>query len=169
MSGINNNRLNIVMTSEELASVKSLFTAIQEKLHFLIGLTPAERISLPKINVNNKVFAEDACNVLKNNPQLFPPFMTITELENDLELFRQLDELHTLSRQLTERIVDTRMLAGSEAYTTALSIYRMSEAAALSGLAGSKIIYKQLRDRFKLSRSTDSGNAPNPEVGSPTS
>jgi len=54
MSGINNNRVNAVMTSDQLANVKTLFAAIQAQLPFLVGLSPAERVNLPKINVSNK-------------------------------------------------------------------------------------------------------------------
>jgi len=168
MSGINNNRVNAVMTSDQLANVKTLFAAIQAQLPFLVGLSPAERVNLPKINVSNKAFTEDAFNALRNNSTLFPPFMDTNALQNDLSLFAQLDELSAICRQLSEKIDDTRIIAGSEAYTTALSVYRISEAAAIAGMPGSKAIYQQLKARFSYSPATSEAGTPTPEAGAPT-
>ncbi|MNU55581.1 hypothetical protein D3C71_446630 [compost metagenome] len=163
MSGINNNRVNAVMTSDQLANIKTLFAAIQAQLPFLVGLSPAERMSLPKINVGNKTFSEDAGNALRNSPQLFPSFLSADMLQNDLNLFNQLDEISAICRQLSERIEDTRILAGSEAYTTALSIYRIAEAASIAGMPGSKAVYQQLKERFNYR--PGSATPPTPEEG----
>jgi hypothetical protein len=65
-------------------------------------------------------------------------------------------------------------VAGSEAFTTALGIYRIAEAASIAGMPGSKVVYQHLRDRFRNTRSTgtDTGGAtddtPTSEVGGPT-
>lgn len=169
MSGINNNRLNEVLSIDAVQSIKALLLQIQNQMPFLVGLSPGERMTLPKINVSNKAFAEDAFNVLRNNPSLFPAFLDVDFLQNDLVLFQQLDELATLSRQLTEKIEDTRTLAGSEAFTTALSIYRIAESASIAGISGSDTIYKQLRDRFIYASTPNTGATPTPEEASPTS
>lgn len=166
MSGINNNRVNAVMNSDQLANVKTLFAAIQAQLPFLVGLTPAERMGLPKINVNNKTFTEDAAIALRNSPQLFPAFLSIDMMQNDLDLFHQLEELSAICRQLSERIEDTRILAGSEAYTTALSVYRIAEAASIAGMPGSKAVHQHLKERFNYR--PGSATPPTPEQGADT-
>ena len=62
MANLTNNRLNVVATAAQIASVKAALTTIDTNLPFLIGLTTEERILLPAINVDNKVFTEDAIN-----------------------------------------------------------------------------------------------------------
>ena len=148
MSGITSNRLNTTLPEASMMLIKSLLEQIQSLLPFIIGLTPAERQAIPKINVSNKSFTEDALSILANNNGLFPSFINVVNLNNDLTLYRQLDELATISRQLTEKIEDTQMLAGSEAYVTALSIYRLTEAAAAAGMPGADVLYWQLKERF---------------------
>ena len=49
--------------------------------------------------------------------------------------------MELLAMQLTEKIRDTRMLCGSEAYVSSLSAYRFFEAAALAGVAGADAVY----------------------------
>jgi hypothetical protein len=105
-------------------------------------------MSLPKINVANKQFVSDALFAIQNNSQLFPAYVSATELSKDLTLFNQLDDLHTLAQQFAEKLRDTQILAGSEAYVSALTIYRLMEAASNAGLPGTDTIYEQLAERF---------------------
>ena len=51
-------------------------------------------------------------------------------------------------RRLYERIVHTRMLAGSEAYYGSLLFYHSSKSAAANGVPGSQLIAKRLAERF---------------------
>ena len=54
-----------------------------------------------------------------------------------------------------------RILAGSEAYVAALSVYKLVGAAASAGVEGTDTIYEQLRERFTVSTNTSS-TPPNP-------
>jgi hypothetical protein len=49
---------------------------------------------------------------------------------------------------LSEKISDTQMLAGSEAYITSLAAYRMFEGAAKAGMAGADSVYDELKQHF---------------------
>jgi hypothetical protein len=69
-------------------------------------------------------------------------------MQNDLSLFTQLDEIILLVKQLLERLEDTQMLAGSEAYTSALAVYRLISSAADAGVPGADAVNAQLKARF---------------------
>lgn len=148
MSNTTINRVNATLTPEAVQTVKNAIAGIQQALPFLVGLTPNERVSLPKISVSNKVFTEDAIKAAVNNPDLLPGFIKAEDLKTDLDLFHALDELVLLVQQTAEKLADTQLLAGSEAYTSALTIYKIFGAAAGTGVAGSKTVYDQLRQRF---------------------
>ena len=124
-------------------------------LHFQKGLTADERKTLNTIDVNNKAFTEDAINAGVNNVTLVPPYISVANMKNDLTLFTQLDELSGIANQLCERIEDTRMLAGSEAYASALALYKTFGAAADAGVPGADSIVEQLKKRF----ASNTGNA----------
>jgi hypothetical protein len=149
------------MTPAQVTDVKNAITAINTAINFSVSLTTDERASLPKISVANKSFTEDAINAIANNASLFPAYLDVKLMQNDLELYRQLDELSTMLRQTLERIEDTRILAGSEAYVSALSIYKLVGAAASAGVQGTDTIYEQLRERFTVSTNTNP-TPPNP-------
>ena len=148
MSNLSNNRLNTTATAAQIAAVKTALQTINTNLPFLIGLTIDERIALPAINVNNKAFTEDAINAAVNNTALIPSYVNVPNMQSDLTLFSQLDELILLTKQLLERLEDTQLLAGSEAYTSALAVYKLVSSASDAGVPGADTIYSQLKTRF---------------------
>jgi hypothetical protein len=153
MSNMMVNRISATLSDEQLKKVKESFKTIFDTLP-LVGLTKDERVTLPKISETNKIFVEDCLVALKNNGEFLPAYLRMEELEKDITLFNQLDEIASLSAQLTEKLSDTQMLAGSEAYITALTAYRLFEAASNAGLAGSDAVYDQLKQRFAGQGST---------------
>lgn len=148
MSNLTNNRLNITATPVQIAAVKTALQTIQTNLPFLIGLTVDERIALPAIDVNNKAFTEDAINAGINNATLVPSYVSVPNMQNDMTLFTQLDEITALVRQLLEKLEDTQLLAGSEAYVSALTLYKLFGSAADAGVPGADAIVAQLKLRF---------------------
>ena len=148
MSTLSNNRISVIVDDQSLGQVKEAFVVVNQLLPFLIGLNSEERQTLPKMNVANKQFVQDALMAMNNNQTLFPSYLSAVELNKDLTLFSQLDELVALSQQLTEKLRDTQILAGSEAYVSALSVYKMVTAAAQAGLPGADTVYDQLAERF---------------------
>ncbi|WP_436415110.1 hypothetical protein [Petrimonas sp.] len=154
MANLTNNRISVALTAEAEQQVRAGISMIQEAMPFLVGLTAAERITLPKINVSNKVFTEDAINAAVNNPLLLPSFVNVEEMRADLLLFEKLDELSVVLKQLQEKVSDSQLLAGSEAYSSALAVYKIIGAAADAGIEGTKAIYDQLKERFTRATST---------------
>ncbi|WP_379967238.1 hypothetical protein [Epilithonimonas sp. UC225_85] len=148
MSNLTNNRLNITATPAQIAAVKTALQTILTNLPFLIGLTTDERISLPAIDVSNKAFTEDAISAGVNNASVLPAYVAPSVMQTDLSLFSQLDEVIALVKQLLEKLEDTQLLAGSEAYVGALTLYKLFASAAEAGVPGTDSIYNQLKQRF---------------------
>jgi len=164
MSNLTNNRINTTATAAQITGVKTAIQTINNNLPFLIGLTVGERIALPSINVNNKAFTEDAINVMVNNSSLVPSYLSVPNMQADLTFFSQLDELIIIVKQLLERLEDTQLLAGSEAYVAALVSYKVIGNAADAGVSGADTLYNQLKTRF----SNQGGNTnPNTEPPAP--
>ena len=160
MSNMTNNRVSASIDAVAIQTVKDAFTTIYVALPFLVGLKPEERQAIPKINGANRHFTEDAIVAVRNNGNLLPAYLTDVEMGKDLNLYQQLDQLVPLALQLTEKLVDTQMLAGSEAYISALTAYRLFEAAANAGLPGTDTIYDQLKERFAQQGGTGTPVAP---------
>jgi hypothetical protein len=154
MSNLLNNRVNGTATPAQVTAVKAAFQTILTNLPFLIGLTAEERRTLTAIDVSNKAFTEDAINAGVGNSTLVPSYISMVNMQNDLTLFTQLDEISALANQLCERIEDTRMLAGSEAYGQALNLYKAFTSAADAGVPGTDSIVEQLKKRFASTGNT---------------
>lgn len=147
-TNITNNRLSVTLTEEVIASVITKINEINTLLPFLIGLTPSERISLPKISKSNKLFVDDALNSMKTLPKLLPSYIKPEEIAKDYTLYEQLNSISLYLDELAEKVNDTRTLAGSEAYSASLMAYRMYKAATDSGIPGADVLYQRLHQRF---------------------
>jgi hypothetical protein len=148
MSNLTNNRLNVTATAVQVSSAKNAIQTVAANLPFLIGLTSEERITLPAIDINNKAFTEDAINAGLNNSTLIPSYVSVPNMQTDLTLFTQLDEVIMVTKQLLEKLEDTQLLAGSEAYASALTLYKLFGSAADAGMPGADAVYNQLKQRF---------------------
>ena len=148
MANILNNRISTVLNVETTEKIKTNLKDLNDNLNFLIGLTTEERMKLPKIDGSNRLFVQDALKVMKQNASILPNFVNVEELEKDFILYEQLDSILSAINQLQEKLRDTQMLAGSEAYSSALMAYRMFQMAADAGMAGMDSVVDDLKQRF---------------------
>ena len=151
MSNVLNNRLSVTVDPAVITEVKTRIEEINALLPFLTGLTKEERKTLPKINRSNKVFVEDTLASMRQNGNILPNFVQLEEVEKDYSLYNDLKVLALELATLSEKVNDTRILAGSEAYSTSLLAYKMFGVAANSGVAGAEALYSRLKERFAQS------------------
>ena len=146
---IQNNRLDLVLTDAQVNDLRTHFSKINDILNpFVQALTLDERSTIPKMNVSNKAFVSDAMVAVKGNAEFLPAYLTGDAMDNDYRLYEQLEEFLAAAETITEKLSDTQMLAGSEAYQYALAAYRLFGAAAKAGLNGADSVYGRLSERF---------------------
>jgi len=144
-----NNRVNLVLTDAQVDDLRNHFAKINDILNpFVQGLTIDERSTLPKMNVSNKAFVSDTMIAVKANADFLPAYVTTDAMDNDYKLFEQLEEFIAAAETISEKLSDTQMLAGSEAYQMSLAAYRLFGAAAKAGLNGADSVYGRLSERF---------------------
>lgn len=144
-----NNRVDTVLTPDQQITLRKAFGEISNILSpFMQALTPEERQRIPKMNVANKSFVADAVIVLKGNPDFIPAYLEAEKVENDYRLYEQLDEFLAMAESISEKLSDTQMVAGSEAYLSALATYRLTAAASLAGINGADSANERLAARF---------------------
>ncbi len=140
--------LNFEIKPDEKNDIINLINQINQKLPFLINLTPEERINIPKMGDKTVAFVQKAIELAEQNPNLVPPYVNISEMKKDFELSEALREILNLVSQLYEKLSDTYMAAGSEAYVAALQFYNSAKWAAKSNVAGTDAIVNELSKRF---------------------
>jgi hypothetical protein len=104
-----------------------------EKMPYLVSLTKEQRVSMLKLSAKSTDFVTRLLPIAKANAQYLPPAFDMTEWGKDVELFQALRELLDTLNPLLEKMDDTLMVVGSEAYAGALTAYQYLKAANKGG------------------------------------
>jgi hypothetical protein len=142
-----------------LAQIQSL---LQEAgtllLPYATPLTPAERRNIAKMGEKTLSFVEKSHEFALQNPNLVPPFLDMNAFDVDFADAHNLWTVLLASQQVHENLDDTTMVAGSEAYQTALIFYNSVKMAARQDVPGAKAVYEELKKRFPGGKRKNSGD-----------
>jgi len=136
------------VTAADVAAIKAAVATIQQKLPFLISLTPAERKGHPKAGPNSLSFVENALTASQNNPAILPGSFDAAGFASAVALFAVLTDLNTGVAQLASELDDTRLDVGSQAMDQARQVYDYVKAA-VKKTPGLKPVADQLAARFQ--------------------
>ncbi|MGC1376982.1 MAG: hypothetical protein WA821_12195 [Anaerolineales bacterium] len=120
---MNTNPIDATLSPEDQAAVLAALATIEEKLPFLIDISPEQRISLPKMGDKSRAFVSMAAEVATQNPDFLPRSFDVDEMRRRVALFEALQPIALRLTRLQELVDDTQLAAGSEAYTAALTVY----------------------------------------------
>lgn len=148
MSNLTENKLNTIIAAADITAIDAAVVTITSKLP-AGSLTDEQRSSLKAINVANKVFVEDVLTEIGvSGTGIIPAFIVPAHIQNDLTLFEQLDAVEAQVLNLLQKIADLKRIAGDEAYSVALAVYKIYDAANAGGIPGAKQAYDKLKTRF---------------------
>lgn len=142
------NRVSFSITPEVEQGILDAIAQIESDLPMLINLSADDRHDLPKMGDKTLAFVTKSLEYAKQNPGVVPPFLNIPEFEKDVNAATSMSKILRPLKQLLERIDDTTMLAGSEAYSAALIFYGAVKGAAKADVGGMKTVYDDLQSRF---------------------
>ena len=142
------NQISIIISEEALANINKAIATINENLPDLINLTVDDRHQLPKMGDKTIAFVNKSFEYASQNPTIVPSFLDLTEFAKDTAVVTSLKRILMPLEQLNEKLSDTNLLAGSEAYMAALVFYTAVKGAAKAGQPGMKNIYDDLQSRF---------------------
>lgn len=144
------NRIHLELSETELTTTEEATATLQNTLGpKLKTLTPDDRRKLPKMGDGTEPFVVKSAEYAKSNPEFLPPYVSADALAVDLKAIETLNTQVRPLRQLVNALDDSIMLAGSEAYTAALSYYNNVKQALKMGVPGAEAIYKDLKQRFE--------------------
>ena len=148
MSNLTENRVDTVLTDADQSAINTAVDAIESKLP-AGSLDEEQRSNFKAIDVDNKVFAQDAVTELGiSGDGIIPGFIKKEFIEHDLELYEQLDVVEAKLQNTLRKVSDLKRICGHEAYSAALTVYKIFEAANLAGIPGAKQAYDKLKTRF---------------------
>ena len=145
--------ISATVSAADVLAIKAAIAIIQQKLPFLVNLTPDERKSIFKTGPNSLSFVQNAAQAAQNNPDIFPKSFNVTEFASDVDLFAVLTDLGIATKQLASGIDDTRLAVGGEAMKEATQVYNYVKTAAAT-TPGLKPVADQLGQRFQKASTT---------------
>lgn len=111
------------LSKNDQKEVIDAIATIQQKLSFLINLSPDERRSLPKLGDKTRIFVQKAMEVVNQNSEFLPRSFEVANMQREVELYEGLYPILLAVAKLHELVDDTYMAAGNEAYTSARTVY----------------------------------------------
>ena len=155
-----NNLVDATFPAEDQDWVLQTLKAVNERLPFLIGLTPEQRQCLAKMGDKTVAFVEKALRAADLNPTLIPASVDVAGLRKDVELVRGLMPVLDVLTQLRERVDDTVTESGSEAFAVALEVYQHLKASGKN--TGLDESLKDMGQRFARRPRTPKPTEPTP-------
>jgi hypothetical protein len=150
MSNLSENRINVVLAAADVSAINTAVSTILSKVPANTTLTDEQRVSYNAINVANKVFADDClAEAQANGTGILPAFVNLTNLQNDLSVFEQLDQIESMLNNTLQRVADAKRIAGHEAYGQANVVYSAFKTANESGIPNAKSSFDKLKARFE--------------------
>ncbi len=148
MSNLTENRLNTTISAADLTAINTALATVLAKLP-AISLNDDQRKAMKSIDVDNKVFAEDAIyQINSNGAGVIPAYVSAAAMQTDLALYEQADQIKATLTSIMQRVDDIRQVTGDELYTAALTSYRLFESASAAGVPNAKTGYEALKVRF---------------------
>ena len=142
------NKVSITIDEEAMTTISQALTAIRQNMPELINLKEEERHVLPKMGDKTVAFVNKTLEYAKQNPRVVPAFLDMVEFEKDVIAVNDFRKVLIPLQQLVEKLNDTTLQAGSEAYTAALIFYNAVKGATKAGEPGMKNVYDNLQSRF---------------------
>ncbi|WGV24194.1 hypothetical protein [Halotia branconii] len=136
------------LSPTDIKEIKTALQTIQDKLPFLVTLSPDERRKMLKMGDKSLAFVNNSVSAAKSNPEILPASFDVEELVGDYQLATALNEVLISMYQLAEQVDDTLLAVGSEAMTSSLTVYDYVKTAAKK-TPGLKTVAEQLGERFK--------------------
>ena len=141
--------IDAAITDAQRSAVFAAIATIEQNLDFLVNLTPKQRQKLPKMGNSSQSFVSKAMEIAANNPQFVPPYANLAAMSKDYDLAVRLQGIQMQLASLSEKVTNTQIAAGSEAYVTALALYTSLKAAAKANVPGAKVLADELGERFE--------------------
>ncbi len=140
------NLVSATLPAADLAAVEAALKTLRDKLPFLVDLNVEDRRTLPKMGDKTIAFVNQTNTVAQQNSDSLPRNFDLDEMAADLALLNQLRPVLAEVTALHEKLDDTMMALGSDAYSAALEVYAILKTSGKG--AGLDALRQQMSARF---------------------
>ncbi len=129
--------INITFTAAQEAAIDAALTALETNCPFRVNIAASAKDGEQSLDVKRYPFVQNAIlNTAPANPTLQPPFLSVADAGNDLNLYNQFTPKIERLKAILESYMDTQWLAGVEAYFYFRKFYAMLQEAVEANVPG---------------------------------
>ena len=144
-----NNEISFKLTEEEITQLDQAVETITKVLGSkLATLDPERRKELLSMGDKTVAFVEKSFEYADMYTKYLPEYIDLPESKIDFVAVKTLRKYFAPIETITNGIDDTMRLSGSEAFGSALMIYKSLKAAAKLNLPGAQEAVNDLKNRF---------------------
>jgi len=141
------NKVSATLEDATARSVLDTLKQVETQLPFLINLSEEEKRRMVRIGDGVMPFLVKCLEIAKQNDDFLPRAFDVSEMEKDVNLYRQLIPVYQAMQLLCVKMEDTISELRSEAYASALVIYGSAKNSRI-GTAGLGDLVDDLATRF---------------------
>ena len=145
MENLNATAIPAAVLADALKKIREARTALAPYLH---PLTPQQRQDMPKMGDKTLAFVTKMAEYAQSLPTLMPSYLDVPGLVIDATTSTDLLPVYQELDGFTTDVDSTRMVAGSEGYTGALTGYSALQGAAKNNQPGAQAAVTELAPRF---------------------
>ena len=123
------NVISATLADDTFTAILDGITKLSSQLDFMIDLSPEDRRNLPKLGDSSQSFVQRALEMAQNHSDILPRRFDIDEFNRDVVLFNRLNSIKNRLSPLLDKLRDTTLAAGSDAWSQSLEVYGFAKAA----------------------------------------
>jgi len=141
--------VSYAFTEADFTALKQQISEIQAKIDvFAIELHLDHKRELKTLGDRSLPFTDQAFLYATQQPKLVPEYINMAEFSKDINLFKQSKELIKMLSVILERLNDTSIAAGSDAFSTARKFYDSVKTAVKASIPGSAVAFDEMKKRY---------------------
>jgi hypothetical protein len=143
---------NLISTSIPKEVVDEIIKAINDidrKLPGLMTLSKEQKDALPHVGEDTESFLFMVIQKAQENPDLIPPGIDLEEIKKDINLIQTTNRILHPLKKLVQKLEDSALLAGSEAYVPSLFLYNVMKNASKYSRKNTKTIFSHHRNLLR--------------------
>ena len=152
-------RTPITLSPEEMESIKTNLTALDTNISkYAVNLKLIERKRTYKVGTRALPFIELSLKYAQEYPQYGSTFFNLEKFNQDFTFYTQVKGMVENIAPLLEKLTDSYMAVGADAYAAARSYYDSVKLAAKANKHGAEAIVTELSNAYKRKRGSTTSN-----------
>ena len=166
---MNQNLVSYVFTDQDFTAVKQKISELETMVNgFAIELHIDDKRALGILGDRSLPFTDHTYMLVTERKDFIPPYVNMEEFKKDLDLYKKCKELTKMVEIVHERLIDTSIAAGSDAFCSARKIYNYIKGLVRINMPGVNVVFDELKKRYKKVKDkeeVDNNTASSPSPG----